>query len=397
MVKYRKVKAKGKEAYQIVLEATPFYAESGGQVGDTGKLFFDGETIEVTDTKKENELVIHLTEQLPKNINSAVDAIVDAGRRQKIMCNHTATHLLHAALREVLGTHVQQKGSLVNDEHLRFDFSHFAKMTDEEIRAVELMVNEKIRENIPVKISYLKKDEAIAKGAMAFFGEKYGDMVRVVTIDPNFSMELCGGTHVYYTGMIGTCKILSEAATAAGVRRIEAITGAEAQSFFFNQLKEIKEIAAVLKTSDPVKSLRQLVEEKNSLEKKIERLENKMLAQTRQQLLNKIQTIDGINFIGEVVEVSNADALKKLCFDLKPSLTNYFVVLAANIDGKASVAILIDDAIAASKNLEAPKIIKEQVAPLIKGGGGGQKTLATAGGQDASNLKQVIEKVKGLL
>jgi len=397
VVKYRKVKAKGKEAYQIVLEATPFYAESGGQVGDTGKLFFDGETIEVTDTKKENELVIHLTEQLPKNINSAVDAIVDAGRRQKIMCNHTATHLLHAALREVLGTHVQQKGSLVNDEHLRFDFSHFAKMTDEEIRAVELMVNEKIRENIPVKISYLKKDEAIAKGAMAFFGEKYGDMVRVVTIDPNFSMELCGGTHVYYTGMIGTCKILSEAATAAGVRRIEAITGAEAQSFFFNQLKEIKEIAAVLKTSDPVKSLRQLVEEKNSLEKKIERLENKMLAQTRQQLLNKIQTIDGINFIGEVVEVSNADALKKLCFDLKPSLTNYFVVLAANIDGKASVAILIDDAIAASKNLEAPKIIKEQVAPLIKGGGGGQKTLATAGGQDASNLKQVIEKVKGLL
>ena len=397
VVKYRKVKAKGKEAYQIVLEATPFYAESGGQVGDTGKLFFDGETIEVTDTKKENELVIHLTEQLPKNINSAVDAIVDAGRRQKIMCNHTATHLLHAALREVLGTHVQQKGSLVNDEHLRFDFSHFAKMNDEEIRAVELMVNEKIRENIPVKISYLKKDEAIAKGAMAFFGEKYGDMLRVVTIDPNFSMELCGGTHVYYTGMIGTCKILSEAATAAGVRRIEAITGAEAQSFFFNQLKEIKEIAAVLKTSDPVKSLRQLVEEKNSLEKKIERLENKMLAQTRQQLLNKIQTIDGINFIGEVVEVSNADALKKLCFDLKPSLTNYFVVLAANIDGKASVAILIDDAIAASKNLEAPKIIKEQVAPLIKGGGGGQKTLATAGGQDASNLKQVIEKVKGLL
>ena len=397
VVKYRKVKAKGKEAYQIVLEATPFYAESGGQVGDTGKLFFDGETIEVTDTKKENELIIHFTQQLPENINAPVTATVNAIRRQKIMCNHTATHLLHAALREVLGTHVQQKGSLVNDEHLRFDFSHFAKMTDEEIRAVELMVNEKIRENVPVKISYLKKDEAIAKGAMAFFGEKYGDMVRVVTIDPNFSMELCGGTHVYYTGMIGTCKILSEAATAAGVRRIEAITGAEAQSFFFNQLKEIKEIAAVLKTSDPVKSLRQLVEEKNSLEKKIERLENKMLAQTRQQLLNKIQTIDGINFIGEVVEVSNADALKKLCFDLKPSLTNYFVVLAANIDGKASVAILIDDAIAASKNLEAPKIIKEQVAPLIKGGGGGQKTLATAGGQDASNLEQVIEKVKSLL
>ncbi|HEY6978741.1 MAG TPA: alanine--tRNA ligase, partial [Chitinophagaceae bacterium] len=172
VVKYRKVKAKGKEAYQIVLEATPFYAESGGQVGDTGELFFDGETIPVTGTKKENELIIHLTNQLPKNISLPVRAVVDAARRQKIACNHTATHLIHAALRKVLGTHVQQKGSLVNDDHLRFDFSHFAKMTDEEIRAVELMVNDKIRENIPVQITYLKKDEAIAKGAIAFFGEK---------------------------------------------------------------------------------------------------------------------------------------------------------------------------------------------------------------------------------
>jgi alanyl-tRNA synthetase len=197
--------------------------------------------------------------------------------------------------------------------------------------------------------------------------------------------------------MIGTCKILSEAATAAGVRRIEAITGVEAQNFFYNQLKEIKEIAAILKTSDPVKSLRQLVEEKNSLDKKIERLENKLLLQIKQQLLNKVQTINGTNFIGEVVDVGNADALKKLCFDLKASFTNYVVVLCANIEGKASVALLIDDNIAASKNLEAPKIIKEHIAPLIKGGGGGQKNLATAGGQDASNLQQVIEKVKGLL
>ena len=397
VVKYRKVKAKGKEAYQIVLETTPFYAESGGQVGDTGKLFFDGETIPVTDTKKENELIIHFTEQLPKDISLPVTAVVDAARRQKIACNHTATHLMHAALRKVFGTHVQQKGSLVNDEHLRFDFSHFAKMTDEEIRAVELMVNDKIRENIPVQITYLKKEEAIAKGAMALFGEKYGDMVRVVTIDPSFSMELCGGTHVYYTGMIGTFKILSEAATAAGVRRIEAITGVEAQNYFYNQLKEIKEIAAILKTSDPVKSLRQLVDEKNLLEKKVERLENKLLLQTKQQLLNKVQKINGINFIGEIVDVNNADALKKLCFDLKTSLTNYVVVLAANIEGKANVAVLLDDTVAASKNLEAPKIIKEYVAPLIKGGGGGQKTLATAGGQDASNLQQVIEKVKSLL
>jgi alanyl-tRNA synthetase len=259
------------------------------------------------------------------------------------------------------------------------------------------MVNDKIRENIPVEITYLKKEEAIAKGAIAFFGEKYGDIVRVVTIDPSFSIELCGGIHVYYTGMIGTCKILSEGATAAGVRRIEAITGVEAQNFFYNQLKEIKEIAALLKTSDPVKSLRQLVEEKSLLEKKVESLENKLLSQTKQQLLNKVQKLNDINFIGQVVDVNSADALKKLCFDLKTSLTNYVVVLAANIEGKANVAILLDDNIAASKNLEAPKIIKEYVAPLIKGGGGGQKTLATAGGQDASNLQQVIEKVKSLL
>jgi alanyl-tRNA synthetase len=229
------------------------------------------------------------------------------------------------------------------------------------------------------------------------FGEKYGDTVRVVTVDPDFSVELCGGTHLFYTGMIGTFKILSETATAAGVRRIEAITGVAAQNYFYDQLKGIKEIAALLKTSDPVKSLKQLVEENNSLKKKIESLEAKQLAVIKNELLNKVQIINGINFIGEVLEASNADALKKLSFDLRSSLNNYVTVLAANIDGKASVAVSVDDAVVASKNLEAPKIIKEHIAPLIKGGGGGQKTLATAGGQDASNLSMVIEKVKSLL
>jgi len=397
VLRYRSIKAKGKEQYQLVLETTPFYAERGGQVGDKGMLYFDDEEIAVTDTKKENELIIHFTNKLPKNISAPVNAVVNAAERLGTCNNHTATHLMHAALRKVLGTHVHQKGSLVNSEYLRFDFSHFAKMTDDELRAVELMVNDKIRANIPVEIVYMSKEEALAKGAMALFGEKYGDTVRVVTVDPSFSVELCGGTHVFYTGMIGTFKILSEAATAAGVRRIEAITGIEAQNYFFNQLKEIKEIGAILKTSDPIKSLKQLVDEKATLEKKVERLEQRLLTETKKELLNKVSEVNGINFIGEIVEATNADALKKLCFELKGSLTNYVVVLAANIDGKPAVAVLLDDKLAADKNLDASKIIKQNIAPLIKGGGGGQKTLATAGGQDASNLDKVIEVVKGLL
>lgn len=397
VLKYRSIKAKGKEQYQLVLETTPFYAESGGQVGDTGKFYFGDEEIDVTDTKKENDLIIHFTNKLPANISVPVKAVVDTAKRIDIAGNHTATHLMHAALRKVLGTHVQQKGSLVNAEHLRFDFSHFAKMTDEELRAVELIVNDKIRENIKVEITYMPKEEAMANGAMALFGEKYGDTVRVVTVDPNFSVELCGGTHVFYTGAIGNFKILSEAATAAGVRRIEAITGVAAQNYFYDQLKSIKEIAAVLKTSDPVKALKQIVDDKNALEKKVERLENRLLTETKKELLQQVIEINGIQFIGAVLDVSSADALKKLCFDLKAALTSYVVVLAANIDGKANVAVLIDENIVNTKSLEAPKIIKEHIAPLIKGGGGGQKTLATAGGQDASNLNLVIERVKALL
>jgi alanyl-tRNA synthetase len=397
VTKYRTIKAKGKEQYQLVLETTPFYAESGGQVGDKGVLIFDDEKIEVTDTKKENELIIHFTNKLPLNIDAPVTAIVDAAERINTCSNHTATHLMHAALREVLGKHVQQKGSLVNSKYLRFDFSHFAKMTDEELRAVELMVNDKIRANIPVQIEYLPKEEALTKGAMALFGEKYGDIVRVVIIDPSFSVELCGGTHVFYTGMIGSFKILSESATAAGIRRIEAITGVEAQNYYYNQLKEIKEIATILKSSDPVRSLKQLVDEKTALERKVEGLEKRLLNETKKELLNKVAEVNGINFIGEIVEAGSADALKKLCFELKASLTNYVVVLAANIAGKPAVAVLLDDKLAADKNLDAGKIIKQNIAPIIKGGGGGEKTLATAGGQDASNLDKVIATVKGLL
>jgi alanyl-tRNA synthetase len=398
VVKYRKVKAKGKEQYQLVLAGTPFYAESGGQTGDTGILDFAGEKIEVTDTKKENNLIIHFTDTLPAEMGADVIATVNHTNRTDTTVHHSATHLMHAALRTILGTHVAQKGSMVNADLLRFDFSHFSKLSNEEILQVEALVNEKIRANIPVHIKEMKKEEAIALGAMALFGEKYGDRVRVVIMDPQFSIELCGGTHVGHTGELGYFKIKHESAVAAGVRRIEAVCGKAAAAIIVEQHNEIHQLKEVLKNpKELVKSVEQLLQENNDLRKKIESLEAKQLHIIHQELLNKVQTIEGVSFIGEVVEVSSADALKKLCFEFKKSLTNYLIVLAANVDGKAQTVVMIEDALAASKNLEAPKIIKEHIAPLIKGGGGGQKTLATAGGQDASNLQSVIETVKGLL
>lgn len=398
VVKYRRVSTKGKEQYQFVLSETPFYAESGGQVGDRGWLQFGEEKIAVVDTKKENDSVIHFVEKIPARVNETVIASVDQEKRLYTMYNHTATHLMHAALRKVLGTHVAQKGSLVNEHELRFDFSHFAKMTEEEIRAVEKMVNDKIRENIPVAIRTMPKDDALKLGAMALFGEKYGDFVRVVTIDPNYSVELCGGTHVMHTGMIGMFKINAESAVASGVRRIEALTGSAAYNFLYDQLMSLKEVASLLKTKDPLKAVEKIVLEKQELEKYVEKLEAKQLNSLKEELVRGKENIFSINFVGKVVEVNSADHLKKLCFDLKNDLDkDYVVVLAANINGKPNVAVMLSDSIVAEKHLEAPAIIKQHIAPLIKGGGGGQRTLATAGGQDASNLEQVIEKVKKLL
>lgn len=403
ITRYRKVKAKGKEAYQLVLNVTPFYAESGGQVGDTGVLVINDEQLIINNTKKENNLIIHFADELPAEIDGEVIAKVDTHKRLQTAAHHTATHLLHAALRQVLGTHVAQKGSLVNEEHLRFDFSHFAKVSEEEIQQIEAIVNEKIRENIPVVIKEMHKDEAIALGAMALFGEKYGDIVRVVIVDPKYSIELCGGTHAGATGELGFFKIKHEAAVAAGVRRIEAVSGKAAETLVNEQFANIAAIKEALKNpKDVLKAMDNLAAENSELKKKIESLEAKQLAGIGKELLDKAQHINGSDFIGEVVEVSSADALKKLCFDLKSSLpfteagAGYLVLLAANIEGKANVAVLLDETLAA-KGLEAPKIIKEHIAPLIKGGGGGQKTLATAGGQDASNLDKVIEVVKGLL
>jgi len=398
IIKYRKTKVQGKESYQIVLNKTPFYAESGGQVGDKGSLFFDGEAIEVIDTKKENDLIIHLTQNLPAKISEKVIAKVNRTKRIPAQAHHTATHLMHAALRTVLGKHVAQKGSLVNDEYLRFDFSHFAKVTDEEIAKIETLVNEKIRANIPVVIKEMRKEEAIATGAMALFGEKYGDTVRVVIIDPDYSIELCGGTHVSHTGELGIFKIKQESAIGAGLRRIEAVSGKPAEIFINDQFEIVSSIRDLLKSPKNIsKAIENLTIENAELKKQVEKFTAENLISIKNEFLQNIETIHGINFIGKIINVSNADALKKICFLLKNELKDYVVVIAAAIDGKAQVAVMLDEPIAAAKNWEAPKIIKEHIASLIKGGGGGQKTLATAGGQDATNLAEVIEKVKSML
>ncbi len=397
VVKYRKIKLKGKEQFQIVLASTPFYAESGGQVGDKGTLQFGDEYIQVTDTKKENDLIIHYVNKLPISLTGEVTAAIDFPLRLNTAYNHTGTHLLHAALREVLGTHVTQKGSLVAPDILRFDVSHFSKISEEELFEVMKIANAKIRENVPVTIEELPKEEAMKKGAMALFGEKYGDTVRVVTADPGFSVELCGGTHVPQTGMIGLLVITSEAAIAAGVRRIEALTGPSAFHFLTEKVKQNQQLADLLKTNDPLKAIGKLMADKAALEKRVEALEARQLVVVRNALLEKDEIINQVNFIGDIVEVPNADALKKLCFDLKNQLRDFVVVLVANIDGKPHVAVSIADNVVAARGLDANVIIKQTIAPLIKGGGGGQKNLATAGGSDVSRLKECIDAVKALL
>jgi alanyl-tRNA synthetase len=398
IVKYRKVKEKGKQSFQVVLKETPFYAESGGQTGDKGWIVVGEKSFQVVDTKKENNLILHILPEFTEAPEINVTAKINGELRKSTALHHSATHLLHAALRQVLGNHVAQKGSMVNAETLRFDFSHFAKLSDEEIAIIESIVNQKIRENIPVVIREMPKDEALQLGAMALFGEKYGDFVRVVMIEPQFSTELCGGTHVASTGELGFFTIVAESAVAAGVRRVEALCGKPAENFITDQLTTLKSIRASFKNpKDLIKSINNLFQENADLKKTAEQLENKLLEGIGNELLNQIQEIDEIQFIGVEVDVSNPDALKKLYFDIKPKMANHLVLLMANIGGKPQVLVGISDDLVAQGRFDAGKIIKESIAPMVKGGGGGQKNLATAGGQDSSNFKKIIEIVKSLI
>jgi alanyl-tRNA synthetase len=399
IVKYRKVTAKGKEQYQLVLDKTPFYAESGGQVGDKGELVFpDGEIILVTDTKKENGLIVHFTDKLPQDIDDALTAIVDPALRSQTNSNHSATHLLHAAMKQVLGSHVNQKGSLVNADYLRFDFSHFAKVTDEELAQIEAIVNQKVRENIPLKeersVLYA---EAITSGVTALFGEKYGEYVRVITFDDNFSKELCGGTHVKATGQIGFFKIIAESAVAAGVRRIEAITGVAAEKYIVTQNTLVNQLKELLKNpKDLSKSIEGLLDENAKLKKEIEKSILEKSSGLKTELAQKAEAIGDINFIAQKVALPNADAVKNLAYQLKDIISNLFLVLVADFDGKPSITVMIAENLVKEKGLHAGNIVKE-LAKEVKGGGGGQPFFATAGGSDVSGLDNVLVKAKSFV
>lgn len=398
VVKYRKVKQKNKELFQLVFDRTPFYAESGGQVGDTGYLEGNGEKIYVIDTKKENELIIHLTEKLPNTIEGTFEAVVDRNKRYSTMSNHSATHLLHAALRQVLGKHVEQKGSLVNADVLRFDFSHFAGMTPEEVQQVEEIVNKKIRENIALdEKRNVPIEKAKALGAMALFGEKYGDFVRVITFDPNFSVELCGGTHVPATGQLGLLRIISESSVAAGVRRIEAITGEAAEKFVRNELGLLDEIKRMLKNpKDVIASIRNLAEEKHVLEKKLEILHGERANQIRHELAGKAVKNNGHTLIIEKVSVPNADVLKNIAYALRNQFDDLLLVLAADVDHKPQVTVMIGEKLMQTKKFHAGNMVKE-LAREIDGGGGGQPFFATAGGKNLNGLNGVLEKAKKMI
>ena len=366
VLKYRKVTAKGKEAYQWILEKTPFYAESGGQVGDKGWLKFADESIEVIDTKKDNDLIVHVTAAMPATVSATVTASVNPDNRLETTLHHSATHLLHAALRQVLGAHVAQKGSMVHAANLRFDFSHFAKMSEEEILQVEAIVNEKIRANIPVVIQSMSKDEALKLGAMALFGEKYGDVVRVVIMDPTYSVELCGGTHVGATGQLGYFKITGETAVAAGVRRVEACCGKQAEVYLQEQFQLLDSIKQTLKNpKELLRAIEQLQSDNTELKKQLEVLETRQLRELSKTLVQEIETVNGISFLGKQIAVDNPEALKKICTELKVLHADHVAVLTALIQEKSFVAVSVSESIVQSKGLDAGKVIKEKIAPLI--------------------------------
>ncbi len=398
VIRYRKVEEKNKSYFQIVLDKTPFYAESGGQVGDRGLLFFGEEKIAVFDTKKENDLIVHYCKELPFDLGSSVRATVDSNKRLLTQNNHSATHLMHSALREVLGDHVQQRGSLVNEKILRFDFSHFAKVTDEEIREVEKIVNERIRENIPLdEKRNVPINEAKAMGATALFGEKYGEYVRVITFNPDFSVELCGGTHVKATGSLGFFKIISESSVAAGVRRVEAVTSIQAEDYIYESIRTIEGLREILKSpQDVVKSVQNLIDEKQRIQQQLDQLNTEKARSLRKDISAARSEIEGLNTIFFKGEFPSNEAIKQIAFDLKNEIEHLVLLIAGDVNGKPNLTIMFSDDVIANHDLHAGNIIRE-IARHIQGGGGGQPFYATAGGKDANGLNDSLEAGKKLI
>jgi alanyl-tRNA synthetase len=395
ITKYREVNTKGKKHFQLTFNVTPFYAESGGQVGDTGFIEANGERIQVVDTRKEHGQIVHFTERLPKSIAASFTAQVDERKRTETMRNHSATHLLHAALRKVLGAHVEQKGSLVNADNLRFDFSHFAKVSTEELKQIEQLVNQKIRENVAREIQIMQLEDAKKNGAMALFGEKYGDLVRVISFDKQFSVELCGGTHVQATGNIGYFRIISEGAVAAGVRRIEAVSGEKAEMLIREESVLLSRIKEQLQGSkDPLKGIVLLQEENQALNRKLEAFGREKARQIKQELIGGMMEADGIKRITALIDLESADLVKNLAFDLKNQFQDGMIVLGSMNNGKPMITIALGD-IVLERGFNAVTMIKE-LSREINGGGGGQAFYATAGGSKPEGLDSAIAKAKQL-
>ena len=395
ILRYRKVKQKNKEYYQIVLDRTPFYAEMGGQVGDTGKLISANETVEILQTKRENNLGIHITEHMPEEVTAQFHAVVDKEARQATACNHTATHLLHEALREVLGTHVEQKGSYVSPQSLRFDFSHFKKVTDEELRQVEILANRKVREAIPLdERRNVPIAEAKAMGAMALFGEKYGEEVRVIRFGS--SVELCGGTHVANTGNIGMIKIVTESSIAAGIRRIEAITGARVEETIYSLQDSLKEIAVLFNNApNLMQAIHKAIDENAELRKQAEEYVKEKMADMKERMLKTAENVNGmklIRFIGPMP----ADVVKGIAFMLRNEVAEGLAFVAATKDNDKPLLTVMfsNDVVADGKNASA---IVREAAKLIQGGGGGQPYFAQAGGKNAEQLSDALEKMVSLV
>ena len=392
ILRYRQIKQKNKVLYQIVLDQTPFYAEMGGQVGDTGWLIADDEKIDVIDTKRENNLPVHLVTKLPKDVTATFTAKINVKKRIQCECNHSATHLLHEALREVLGTHVEQKGSYVSPDSLRFDFSHFQKVTDEEIRKVEILVGEKIRANFPLEEHRnMPIAEAKALGAMALFGEKYGDEVRVVKYGS--SVELCGGTHIPATGMIGSLHVIGESSIAADVRRIEAVTAEGAEQFVYAQQDLIRELRALMNhMPNLAQAMKKSIEENAEMKKQIEDYIREKSMRLKEEIVAKASESNGIKVM-QFVGKANADAMKNVAFQIKAETTDSFVFVAGIIDdNKCTLMLMLSDDLV-KEGLHAGKIVKE-AAKHIQGGGGGQPHFATAGGKNMEGLSIAVGAVK---
>jgi alanyl-tRNA synthetase len=395
ITRWRKVENKTGEFYQLVFQMTPFYAESGGQIGDIGYLENQFEKVEIINTKKENNLIVHFTETLPKYIELPYNAVVDVERRNHIMRNHTATHLLHEALRDVLGKHVEQKGSYVGPDYLRFDFSHFNKLSEEELEKVTLQVNQKIRAHIPLEEKRsIPFKKAVEEGAMALFGEKYGDVVRVIKFGD--SVELCGGTHVQNTSDIVLFKLQSESSSAAGVRRIEATTGVSAIEDLKDSFQKYNQILRELKhPAEPLEAVQKLLDENKELKAQLEKFTLQQANSEKEEWRKSFQMMNGINFLAVRTSL-DANTIKQIAFPLRKEMENVLLIVGSDADGKPSITVSISDNLVVEKGLNAGQIVRD-LAKEIQGGGGGQAFFATAGGKDVSGLDKALEKAKGLV